>query len=47
LRFFTLPDRKMRIDVGAPRVGEWPRPRLETQIKRGDAMNGRKRLHHH
>jgi len=46
-RFLTLLDRKMRVDVGAPLVGERPRPGVETQIERRDAMNDRKRLRRH
>ena len=38
-RFLALLHREMRIDVGAPLVGEWPRPRTDIQIERGDAMN--------
>src|SRR5258708_13777886 len=38
-RLLALFFRKMRIDVGAPRVGERPRVGAETQIQFGDAMN--------
>src|SRR2546430_2217959 len=38
-RFLALLDREMRIDVGAPLVGERPRPRTDVQIEGGDAMN--------
>src|SRR5258706_7811369 len=38
-RFLALLDREMRLDFGAPLVGERPRPRADVQIKRGNAMN--------
>ena len=38
-RLVTLLNRKMRVDIGAPRFGEAPRPWLHTQIKLRDAMN--------
>jgi len=31
--------RALRVDVAAPRVCERPRPRLQTQLKRRDAMD--------
>src|SRR5260370_32187965 len=43
LRFLDPLEREMGVDIGAPLVCEWPRPGLETEIKRRDAMNHRKR----